>query len=80
MTPDADLYEQPEAADEDTCRQSLYRLLSRKSFRERVQCPMNEILDSPSLALSPPCCVASRFFLEKAGSRSYGYAPSSRLA
>jgi hypothetical protein len=35
---------------------------------------MNEILEGPSLALSPPCCVASRFFLEKAGSRSFGYA------
>jgi RHS repeat-associated protein len=34
---------------------------------------MNEILEHPSLALSPPCCVAHR-------SRSFGYAPSSRLA
>jgi hypothetical protein len=34
---------------------------------------MNEIFDGPSLALSPPCCVAHR-------SRSFGYAPSSRLA
>jgi hypothetical protein len=34
---------------------------------------MNEVLEHPSLALSPPCCVAHR-------SRSFGYAPSSRLA